>query len=84
MLNKNAFGLACGLVGGLALFLLTVYLVLIHHGGETVIKLNQIYWGYSITFVGSFLGLIYGFVDGYLAAWFIALFYNAFAGKKVK
>lgn len=79
MLKKNAFGLACGLVGGLGLFILTNYLVLLHHGGETVIKLNQVYWGYSITFGGSLLGLIYGFVTAYLIGWFVALFYNIFA-----
>lgn len=82
-LKKNAFGLACGLVAGLALFLLTNYIVVLHHGGGTLIKLNHFYWGYSITFVGSLLGLIYGFIDGYITGWFIALFYNAFGGKTV-
>jgi hypothetical protein len=79
MIKKNAFGLACGLVIGLGLFILTNYMVLLHHGGGTLIKLNQIYWGYSITFGGSLLSLIYGFVTGYLTGWFIALFYNIFA-----
>ncbi len=79
MIKKNAFGLACGLVLGLVLFLLTNYIVLLHHGGETLIKLNQVYWGYSISFGGALLSLIYGFVTGYLAGWFIALFYNIFA-----
>lgn len=78
MIKKNAFGLACGLVLGLGLFLLTNY-VLIHHGGETLIKLNQVYWGYSISFGGALLSLIYGFATGYLTGWFIALFYNIFA-----
>jgi hypothetical protein len=78
-MKKNALGLAYGLVLGLGLFLLTNYLVLIHHGGATLIKLNQIYWGYSITFGGSLLGLIYGFVTGYIVGWLVALFYNIFA-----
>lgn len=79
MLKKNAFGLACGLVSGLALFLLTNYVTLLHHGGETLIKLNHFYWGYSITFAGSLLGLIYAFIDGYITGWLIALFYNLFS-----
>lgn len=82
MLKKNAFGLACGLVAGVSLFLLTNYLILLHQGGETLLKLDHIYRGYSITFVGSLLGLVYAFVDGYIAGWFIALFYNIFAGQK--
>ena len=79
MLKKNAFGLACGLVTGLALFLLTNYIVLLHHGGETLVKFEQVYRGYSMTFGGSLLGLIYGFVTGYIIGWVIALFYNIFA-----
>lgn len=82
MLKKNALGMACGLVAGISLFLLTNYLVLFHHGGETLIKLNHIYWGYSITFVGSLIGLVYAFVDGYIAGWLISLFYNIFIGQK--
>ncbi len=77
VITLSSDGLACGLVAGLALFLLTNYTVLLH-GGETLIKLRQFYWGYSITFVGSLLGLIYRFVDGYITGWFIALFYNIF------
>lgn len=79
MLKKNAFGLALGLVAGLGLFIFTDYVVLLHHGGGTLTKLNEVYWGYTVTFGGSLLGLIYGFVSGYVTGWFIALFYNAFA-----
>ncbi len=79
MLKKNAFGLACGMVTGLALFLVTNYVVLLHHGGATLIKLEQFYWGYSITFIGSLLGFFYAFIDGFITGWFIALFYNLFA-----
>ena len=79
MLKKNAFGVACGLVAGLALFLLTNAMALLHQGGGTLIKISHIYWGYSITFVGSLLGLFYGFVSGYVSGWFTALFYNIFA-----
>lgn len=79
MLKKNAYGLAWGLLLGIGLFLITNYITLIHHGGSTLIKLDQVYWGYSISFGGSLLGLIYGFVTGYLMGWFVALFYNIFA-----
>ncbi len=79
MLKKNAYGLAWGLLMGIGLFLVTNYIVLIHHGGGTLTKLDQVYWGYSVTFGGSLLGLIYGFVTGYLTGWLVALFYNIFA-----
>lgn len=79
MLKKNALGLAFGLVAGLELFLLTNYIVLSHHGGDTILKLSRVFWGYSISFGGSLMGLIYGFVSGYILGWFIALFYNIFA-----
>ncbi|MCL4558870.1 MAG: hypothetical protein M1491_09675 [Deltaproteobacteria bacterium] len=79
MLKKNAYGLAWGLLTGVGLFLVTNYIVLLHHGGGTLVKIDQVYRGYSITFGGSLLGLIYGFVTGYIVGWFMALFYNIFA-----
>jgi len=79
MLKKNAYGLAWGIAAGIALFIITNYIALLTNGGQTLVKLNQIYWGYSISFGGSLLGLIYGFVTGYILGWFVALFYNLFA-----
>jgi hypothetical protein len=43
---------------------------------------GSIYPGYSISPGGSFLGLIYGFLDGFIAGAVIAWIYNKVVGKK--
>ena len=38
------------------------------------------YIGYSFSFVGSIIGLIWGFVTMFVAAWIFVVLYNRFAG----
>ena len=77
-LNGNVLGFVIGSVFALLIFVATNWLVL--KGGEVVGPhmqlLDQFYWGYSVTFVGSFVGAAYAFVTGYLTGLFIGLIYN--------
>lgn len=65
--NARAWGVATGLILGLGLFIATNVLVL--RGGTDVGahlgRLGQVLPGYNVTFVGSLIGLMYGFVIGY-------------------
>ena len=76
--NRNVLGLTLGILFGFGLFLATNILVLKGgpHIGANLQLLNQFFPGYSVTFGGSFLGLIYGFAVGYLSGWIIATVYN--------
>jgi hypothetical protein len=76
-LNKKAFALACGIIWGLAIFVITLW-VLWRGGGNTLILLEQFYFGYSISYLGAVIGLIYGFVDGFIGGWIFAWLYNIF------
>ena len=80
-LSKKALALSLAVVWGVTVFLATIY-VLLRGGGHTLVLLQQFYWGYNISLGGAFLGLIYGFIDGFVFGWLLALFYNAFTGKK--
>ncbi len=80
-LNKKAFGIACGIVWGVCIFLATIYVIL-KGGGNTMVLLQQFYWGYSISFVGAILGLIYGFIYGFICGWIFGWLYNKFVGVK--
>lgn len=77
-LNGSVLGLASGTTAGLALFAATNWLV--WKGGEPVgphlALLSQFFYGYSVTFAGSFIGLLYGFASGYFAGWLVAQVYN--------
>jgi hypothetical protein len=77
-LSRNVLGLTLGFLCAAGLFLATNILVL--KGGPNVGAhlqlLSQFFPGYRVTFVGSFLGLIYGFAVGYVSGWIIAAVYN--------
>ncbi|SRR5260370_37441916 len=79
-LDKVALGLAAGLLGGLALFLTTIIL-LIKGGnpvGPNLSLLGQYFIGYTVTWKGSLVGLIYGGVFGFILGWSIAFLRNLF------
>jgi hypothetical protein len=77
-LSRNVLGLTLGILFASGIFLATNVLVL--KGGPTVGThlqlLNQYFPGYKVTFAGSFLGGLYGFVVGYVSGWTIAAVYN--------
>lgn len=82
-LNARAWGISVGLLFGLGLFVATNVLVL--RGGETVGPhlglLRMFFPGYSVTFVGSFVGFVYAFVVGYAAGRLIGVVYNRLAER---
>jgi hypothetical protein len=77
-LNALVNGIAFGLLGGLTLFILTLWLVI--KGGPVVGPhlglLGQYLPGYSVTVGGSFVGLAYGLLIGFLFGAFVAVVYN--------
>jgi hypothetical protein len=77
-LSAALHGLVTGLLLGLLIFLATNWLVL--KGGAVVgphlALLAQFFPGYRVTFVGSLIGLGYGFVVGFAIGFAIAWLYN--------
>ena len=71
-------GITIGLLLGLFIFAATIFLVL--KGGPVVgphlSLLGHFLPGYSVTVVGSFIGLGYGLVLGFILGVFIAFVYN--------
>ena len=76
--NTVVFALAVGLLAGVALFVVTNWLVL--KGGPVVGPhlglLGQFFIGYRVTFVGSLIGFAYAFVTGGIVAYVGASIYN--------
>jgi hypothetical protein len=68
-------------IGGLGLFLITAWLLV--KGGENVGAhlnlLGQYLIGYSVTWTGSLIGLLYGALIGALTGWSIGKLYNLIA-----
>lgn len=73
-----------GLLSGLALFLMTVWL-LIKDGpniGAHLRLLGHYFPGYSVTWLGSLAGLVYGTLAGGLVGWAIGTIYNSIVGLR--
>jgi hypothetical protein len=77
-LNATVQGIVTGIVAGLGLFIATNWLVL--KGGRVVgphlSLLSQFFIGYRVTFVGSLIGLAYGFACGFIGGYLVASLYN--------
>lgn len=80
-LNARAWGIASGLLLGGGLFLATIFLVI--RGGPNVgqhlAMLGVFFPGYSVTWIGAFVGFIYAFVLGYGLGRIIGSVYNRIA-----
>jgi hypothetical protein len=71
-----ALGVALGLCWGLSIFLLTFFILWHGQTMELTSKLGRIYLGYTVSVPGAFVGLLYGFVHGFIGGWFVAFVYN--------
>lgn len=79
-LNPVALGVALGVVWGGALFI-TTWMSYYTGYGKLFLEVlaKSIYPGYTISPIGSFLGLFYGFLDGLISATLIGWIYNKIA-----
>ena len=66
------------ILGGVGLFVMTAWLLIKggHNIGSHLRLLGHYLIGYSVTWKGSFVGLLYGAVIGGLIGWCIAKIYN--------
>ena len=77
-LGALASGLVAGVLGGAGLFAATMWLVLKggHPVGPHLALLGQFFIGYTVTPLGSLIGLAYGFVTGFVVFYCGASLYN--------
>lgn len=77
-IHAGVLAVVCGVIGGVGLFLMTAWLVI--KGGPTVGPhlqlLGEYFYGYTVTWTGSLVGLFYGAVVGAAVGWMIGTIYN--------
>ncbi len=83
-LNVKAFALTCGLIWGLGLFLLTWCLIVSEGATGEITFIGRFYRGYNISPVGSFIGLVWAFLDGAIGGAIFAWLYNFIAARTGK
>ena len=76
-LNLKAFALTCGIFWGVSMFLMTLWVVNLGSGYNALLEsFRSFYIGYTISNVGSVLGLIHGFLDGLIGGAIFVWIYN--------
>jgi hypothetical protein len=80
-LNVKAFALAFGLWWGVGLFLLTWWLIAFEGASGDPTFIGRLYRGYTISPIGSVIGLVWAFFDGAIGGAIFAWLYNVLAGR---
>jgi hypothetical protein len=77
-IKADALALVCALIGGVGLFMMTVWLVIKDgpQAGQHLELLSNYFIGYSVTWPGAFVGLLYGSMTGGVVGWTIGRIYN--------
>jgi tetrahydromethanopterin S-methyltransferase subunit G len=76
MLHSRELGIAFGLIWGLGLFVITWWIMLFEGAIEVPTFIGLVYRGYSITPLGSLLGLLWGLADGFVVGLVFGWLYN--------
>ena len=79
-LNVLAFALACGLMWGVGLFLLTWWIIAFDGVTNELTLIGRVYRGYTVTPAGSLIGLAWGLADGAVGGAILAWLYNVLSG----
>lgn len=75
-LDVKAFALTCGLWWGFGLFMLTWWIIAFDGATGELTLIGHLYRGYSISPLGSVIGLIWAFFDGLAGGAIFAWLYN--------
>ena len=81
-LDVKAFALACGLIWGIGLFLMTWWIIVFQGQAPPDAAppfIGLVYRGYDFTIGGSIIGLLWGLVDGAIGGAIFAWLYNKLA-----
>jgi len=80
-LNVKAIAITSGLVWGFGLFVLTWWVIFFDGATGDPMCIGKVYRGFSISPAGSFIGLAWGLVDGFMGGAIFAWLYNKLAAK---
>jgi hypothetical protein len=80
-LNIKAFALTCSLIWGFGLFGLTWWIMAFEGQTGDVTMIGKIYRGFSITPLGSLIGLGWALADGFVGGLIFAWLYNALSSR---
>jgi len=80
-INVKAAALAVGIFWGLGLLFFTWWIILFEGATGDVTMIGKVYRGYNISVTGSFIGFVWGFIDGVIGGAVLAWLYNSFSER---
>lgn len=83
-LNVWAFAIAGAILWGLAVLLVTWWIISFEGQTGEVTMLGHVYRGYNISALGSLIGLAWALVDGFIGGLIFAWLYNLLVGCMTK
>ena len=75
-LNIKSFALTCGILWGMAVFMLTWWIIAFDGVTQEPTIIGLVYRGFNISPAGSLIGLMWAFVDGLISGAAFAWIYN--------
>jgi hypothetical protein len=81
-LDVKAFAIAAAVICGLGLFLATWWMMISQGATGEATLIGKIYPGYSVSPLGSLIGLFWAAVDGLVVGAAFAWLYNRLLGSK--
>ncbi len=83
-IQAGVLAVVCAVLGGAGLFGMTAWLLI--KGGQTVGPhlelLGQYFYGYTVSWPGAVVGLVYGALSGAVIGWAIGTVYNYVASLR--
>ncbi len=80
-LNTKAFALTCSLIWGFGVFALVWWIMAFDGPTGEITLIGEIYRGFSITPLGSLIGLGWALVDGFVGGLVFAWLYNILSSR---
>lgn len=76
MLNPLKLGISGGIVWGFCMFICTILALYTGYSTQFLNLMSDIYPGYMISWWGTIVGLVYGFLDAFVGLFILAWIYN--------
>ena len=82
--NVKALAITSAILWGLGIFCLTWWVIFFEGASDNPTWLGHIYRGYTISPMGSLIGLVWAVIDGFIGGAIVAWVYNFVADKVAK
>ncbi|MDC0407236.1 bacteriophage holin [Candidatus Thioglobus sp.] len=79
-LNEKALAISLGVLWSLAILSLSIIAIMSENYLHNVVEFfSSIYLGYSLSFTGISIGMVWAFIDAAIGGWLLAWLYNKLA-----